>query len=230
MANQKTYIFEYDYGDNCAYQWPFSRENYINIYRLMSFAYLYDDFESFLKVDNIFVDDKWDSSSDEDFDIDYQNKEREREARKVKGAFLAAKVEKWPYPQIVCSCIFETLSKEIQTKGCISDFTWKVIVPHLTSSIIGPELLVVIKRNGFFELDSAKAIKGTSDFFRRNLDIRFVLENIPTPDGELGALRVLEAIQVDIKKARELVNEAVKQQDTSVIVTFLETYVVPKAK
>ena len=57
-----------------------------------------------------------------------------------------------------------------------------------------------------------------------------MLEDLPTPEGGLDALRVLELLQVDIKKTRELVTKAVKQQDTSVIVTFLDNYVFPKAK
>lgn len=36
---------------------------------------------------------------------------------------------------------------------------------HLTSDVIGPELLSVVKRNGFFELDPKEAIRGAFEFF-----------------------------------------------------------------
>jgi hypothetical protein len=184
---------------------------------LVLYGYIYQDFESFLRRNNIFADREYDSSNENDNANYYEDKERS----------LTAKVATWPYQKIVCFCIFYTLSRELEKNGCISSFIWMNVIPNLTSSLIGPEVLTVIKRNNFFQLDPTKVIKAASHFFRNNSQIRCALENFPTPKIESGVIRVLKLLQVDIKVAQELITQAIRQKDTSVIVSFLDNYVFP---
>ena len=118
--------------------------------------------KSFLEQNGIFAEKDWDSSDESYYD------EEEDYGRKIRKRFLTAKIQTWPFEKIVCSSIFYTLSREIETDGYIYPLTFTDVIPHSTSSVVGPELLAVIKRNYFFKLDPAKAIKDTSYFFHNN--------------------------------------------------------------
>lgn len=233
MTNKKDYKFEksleQEYGEGGQYYWPFTGQDWVDSFRLVWFGYIYQSFKSFLRTNNIFIDREWNSSDDSDDEYygNYQNKEEERQVRKEKEKFLTAKVETWPYHKIICSCIFYTLSQELEKNGCISSFIWINVIPNLPSSTIGSELLGVLKRNNFFKLDPTKVIEAASHFFRNNSQIRCALEDYPTPEIESGVLRVLDLLEVDKKVAKKLVTQAIKKQDINLIVSFLDTYVFP---
>ena len=119
------------------------------------------------------------------------------------------------------------MSREIETDGYISPVTLSDVVPYSTFSVVGPELLAVIRRNDFFKLDPAKAIKDTSYFFHNNWQSHSLPDQ---PEGQSSILRILESIQVDIKGAQGLTTQALKQQDICFILIFLDNYIFPKAR
>lgn len=212
-------IFEFSYAEGCPYAWPYTQEDDVHCYSIEKGASYYTDLDTFLEQNNLFSGReavfKEDSDSDED---EYYNEDDDIERQKL----LVAKIATWPFEKIVCSCMFYLLSNELKDSGYISSWTWKNIMYQLKTDIIGPELLMVIKRNGFFELDPKEAIQGTLSFFHS------------LPLSRLGTksniLRVLECIQVNPKVAEEIVTQTLEHKNLCFITTFLESYRFPKAR
>lgn len=219
-------IFEFSYAEGCPYYWPFIEEDDVDCYAIKNGGYIYKDWKTFLKQNNIFAEREavFEEDSESSSDEDYYGEEKNQERQKL----LAAKIETWPFEKIVCSCIFYTLSKKIKEKGHISYWNWEDIMPHLTSDVIGPELLLVIKRNGFFELNPQEAIRGTLDFFNNNFF--WQLGGFYQPYRKSNILRILESIQVDPKVAEELTTQTLQHKDTRFITTFLKSYSFPQAR
>ena len=232
-------IFEFSYAEGCPYYWPFLEEDNVDWYTIKEGGYIYKDWKTFLEQNNIFAereavfeeDDyaKEDYNEEDYVEEDYNEEDyAEEDYNEERQTLLAAKVDTWPFEKIVCSCIFYTLSKDIKEEGYISYWTWQNIMRHLTSDVIGPELLSVIKRNGFFELDPKEATRGTFEFF--NDGFFWQLGGSYGPDIKSNILRILESIQVDLKIAEKLATQTLQHKDARFITTFLKSYTFPKAR
>ena len=208
-------IFEFMYAEGCEFEWPFTNQDDVDRYSVIRSGFIYEDLHTFLKQNNIFAE----KVSDNTFDVedDYYDEEKNQERERL----LATKIETWPFDKVVCSCIFYTVNQEIKARGNIIHLTWEDMVPHLTSDVIGPELLAVIKRNSFFELNPKEAIHGTLGFFYRKCRNYNLLYE---PNGQSSILRILESIKVDSKVAQELATQTLKHKDVRFIITFLENY------
>jgi hypothetical protein len=228
MATEKVTKFddirELKYAENCLYAWPYNYNDEVNWNALRESGWRYDNLQDFyvfhpiLRLLNyeVYYENSYDSDADSDPEA---NDEYEQEKERLLG--LAAQLETWSFETVVCSYIFYDLTTEIKNSGSISFLTWNFVMANLASPLIGPELLAVIKRNGFFELSWEKAIKGTVYFFRETLKAPRFFEK---PDAQSILLRILECIQVEPQIAQELITETLKTEDFSFILTFLENY------
>ncbi len=212
----------------------------------MQAGYWYEDFQSFLAIHDLFeilrvdpenqrnnyldnesdLDDGQNDYYDQDL-VDGQNDYYDQEDEKL--LTIASKLETWPFENVVCSYIFYNCSNDIKRDGYVSTLTWKNMAAHLTSPLIAIELLPLIKRNGFFELNPTTAIKGTLYLFKREL-CQLILFDFDKPGTESSILRILNCLEIDPKIGQELTNQTLKNKDFSFIVTFLENYTFPKAR
>ena len=231
-------ILEFKYAETCPYVWPYSEKDGVNWNDLLQSGYFYDNLQEFYSCHPILrllnyeaYTEKdlfeYDADSRDNSDLDYEddpeaNDEYEQEKERLLS--LAAQFETWPFETVVCSYIFYDLSTDIKNSRSISFFTWSSVMAHLTSPLIGPELLAMIKRNGFFELTSEQAIKGTLYFLRERVTYLGLFEK---PDTESIILRILECLQVEPEVAQDLTTQTLKTQNFCSILTFLENYSFP---